>query len=77
MNLAALSTREMGPGARYLSLDDNWSGWNWKKILGMGISSFLVAPKPGTDYFFGRLSPSKLVESPPYEEEAYFREPEV
>jgi hypothetical protein len=40
MNLAALSTREMGPGARHLALDDNWSGWNWKKILGMGISCF-------------------------------------
>lgn len=36
INLAALSTREMGPGARHLTLDDNWSGWNWKKILGMG-----------------------------------------
>jgi hypothetical protein len=36
-NLAALSTREMGPGARHLALDDNWSGWNWKKILNMGI----------------------------------------
>ena len=41
MNLAALSTREMGPGARHLSLDDNWSGWNWKKILGMGMYSFV------------------------------------
>ena len=38
INLAALSTREMGPGARHLALDDAWSGWNWKKILGMGIS---------------------------------------
>jgi hypothetical protein len=41
MNLAALSTREMGPGARYLVLDDAWSGWNWKKILGMGIVFYL------------------------------------
>jgi len=38
INVAALSTREMGPGARHLALDDSWSGWNWKKILGMGIS---------------------------------------
>lgn len=38
MNPTALSTREMGPGARHLALDDSWSGWNWKKILGMGIT---------------------------------------
>ena len=31
----------MGPGARHLALDDNWSGWNWKKILNMGNISFL------------------------------------
>ena len=36
INLAALSTREMGPGARHLTLDDIWGGWNWRKILGMG-----------------------------------------
>lgn len=36
INLAATSTREMGPGARHLALDDHWGGWNWKKILGMG-----------------------------------------
>jgi Kyakuja-Dileera-Zisupton transposase len=36
INPAAVATREMGPGARHLTLDDNWSGWNWKKILGMG-----------------------------------------
>lgn len=38
MNPTALSTREMGPGARHLALNDSWSGWNWKKILGMGIT---------------------------------------
>ena len=36
INLAALSTREMGPGARHAALDDSWGGWNWKKILGLG-----------------------------------------
>ena len=41
-NPAALSTREMGPGARHLVLDDSWSGWNWKKILGMGITFFIL-----------------------------------
>jgi len=36
INLAALSTREMGPGARHTALDDSWGGWNWKKVLGLG-----------------------------------------
>ena len=36
INLAALSTREMGPGARHSALDDSWGGWNWKKLLGLG-----------------------------------------
>lgn len=48
-NLTALSTREMGAGARHLVLDDTWSGWNWGKILGMG--------KPG---FIGRVRPDHL-----------------
>ena len=38
INLTALSTREMGPGARHLTLDDSWGWWNWRKILGMGMS---------------------------------------
>ena len=37
INLTALSTREMGPGARHLTLDDSWGWWNWRKILGMGM----------------------------------------
>jgi len=41
INPAALFTREMGPAARHLTLDDSWSGWNWKKILGMGMTQFL------------------------------------
>jgi hypothetical protein len=40
INLAALSTREMGPGARHLTLDDSWNWWNWRKILGMGKAGF-------------------------------------
>ena len=36
INLAALSTREMGPGARHSALDDSWGGWNWRKVLGFG-----------------------------------------
>lgn len=46
INLAALSTREMGPGARHSALDDSWGGWNWGKILGLGK--------------FFRLSPTTL-----------------
>lgn len=44
INLAALSTREMGPGARHSALDDSWGGWNWRKVLalGKGISVFSV-----------------------------------
>ena len=37
INLAALSTREMGPGARHTALDDSWGGWNWRKVLGLGM----------------------------------------
>jgi len=36
INPVALSTREMGPGARHSALDDSWGGWNWKKLLGLG-----------------------------------------
>ena len=36
INLAALSTREMGPGTRHSALDDSWGGWNWRKVLGLG-----------------------------------------
>lgn len=35
INGAALATREMGPGARHAALDDNWGGWNWRKVLGL------------------------------------------
>ena len=42
INLAALSTREMGPGARHSALDDSWGGWNWKKVLGLGECSISI-----------------------------------
>ena len=35
-NPAAISTREMGAGARHLALDGHWGGWNWRKIIGFG-----------------------------------------
>ena len=31
-------------GARHLTLDDNWNGWNWKKTLGMGKIDSLILP---------------------------------
>ncbi|KAF9777678.1 hypothetical protein BJ322DRAFT_1025606 [Thelephora terrestris] len=35
-NPAAISTREMGSGARHSALDGHWGGWNWRKIVGFG-----------------------------------------
>ncbi|KAF9791850.1 hypothetical protein BJ322DRAFT_998331 [Thelephora terrestris] len=35
-NPAAVSTREMGGGARHSALDGHWGGWNWRKIVGFG-----------------------------------------
>jgi len=31
----AISTRENGPNARHLILDDHWNGWNWRKYIGL------------------------------------------
>ena len=36
-NPAAISTREMGAGARHSALDGHWGGWNWRKIIGFGM----------------------------------------
>ena len=36
-NPAAISTREMGAGARHSTLDGHWGGWNWRKIIGFGM----------------------------------------
>ena len=44
INLAALATREMGPGARHSALDDSWGGWNWRKVLGLGIYHHCFLP---------------------------------
>ena len=35
----AISSRENGPGARHLILDDHWNGWNWRKYVGLRKSS--------------------------------------
>lgn len=37
MNPASLSTREMGPGARRDTLDCQWSGWNWRLLVRLGM----------------------------------------
>lgn len=38
INGAVLMTREMGSGARHAALDDHWGGWNWRKLVGIGMS---------------------------------------
>jgi len=37
----ALATwsRENGPAARHLILDDHWAGWNWRKYVGLRMYS--------------------------------------
>ena len=34
MSLATWS-RENGPAAHHLILDDHWTGWNWSKLVGL------------------------------------------
>lgn len=38
INPVALSTRLMGPGGRWDTLDDHWGAWNWRKTVGLGRS---------------------------------------
>ena len=47
MNPASLSTREMGPGARRDTLDCQWSAWNWRIFVRIGVSSltFILIPR--------------------------------
>ena len=40
MNPASLSTREMGPGARHDTLDDQWMSWNYALVSRLGMFSF-------------------------------------
>ena len=35
----AIWSRENGPAARHLVLDDHWNGWNWRKLVGLRKSS--------------------------------------
>ena len=36
-------SRENGPNARHLILDDHWAGWNWRKSVGLRRCCNLVA----------------------------------
>lgn len=38
-NALGTSTREMGPGARHETLNDQWGGFNFRKIVGFRKSS--------------------------------------
>jgi hypothetical protein len=38
----ATSTREMGPGSRWDTLDCHWSYWNWTKLTGLGMYDTLI-----------------------------------
>lgn len=37
INPLATSTREMTPSVRRETLNDHWSFWNWRKIVGFGM----------------------------------------
>lgn len=41
INGAVLMTREMGSGARHAALDDHWGGWNWRKLVDIGMFYFI------------------------------------
>ncbi|KAF9784125.1 hypothetical protein BJ322DRAFT_1109984 [Thelephora terrestris] len=45
-NPAAVSTREMGAGARHSALDGHWGGWNWRKIIGFGTVFHIIRNHP-------------------------------
>ena len=48
-NPTAISTREMGAGARHSALDGHWGGWNWRKIIGFG-KFYTVSKVTSTNY---------------------------
>ena len=41
-NTLGTSVREMGPGARHETLNDQWCGWNFRKIVGFRMLSSLL-----------------------------------
>ncbi len=42
LNPASLSTHKMGPGARQDALDDQWSFWNWRILVKLGMFMALL-----------------------------------
>ncbi|KAG1729494.1 uncharacterized protein EDB91DRAFT_1239214 [Suillus paluster] len=38
INPVASSTKEMGPGCRWDTLDDHFGDWNWKKVVNLGAN---------------------------------------
>ena len=37
INLVTSSTKEVGPGSHWDTLDDHFGDWNWKKIIALGV----------------------------------------
>jgi hypothetical protein len=42
INPISMSTREMSDGSRHNTIDDHTRSWNWWKIVGFGMSLFLL-----------------------------------
>lgn len=40
INPVSMSTREMSDGSRHDTIDDHARSWNWRKIVGFGMSLF-------------------------------------
>ena len=43
INPVSMSTKEMGPGSRLDTIDDHAMAWNWRKIVGFGVSLMLLS----------------------------------
>jgi hypothetical protein len=52
----AAATREQGPGARHLTLDDHWGWWNWRRLVGLGKYCILIRN------FVSQMSPGETLE---------------
>lgn len=42
INPVSMSTKIMGPGSRTDTIDDHAAAWNWRKIVGLGMSLFSI-----------------------------------
>lgn len=67
INGAVLMTREMGSGARHSALDDHWGGWNWRKLVDIGMLYYSVSLcrvtdlNPTGEYFHKSLQKAVLM----------------